>query len=87
MQAERPRITAMLERLEPIMFPREIPELPTKFAYVLTTSSGKDVPKATTVSPITRGETPLCSARSDAPSTRKSAPFTRTIRDAIKTHV
>jgi hypothetical protein len=40
-----------------------------------TTSSGAEVPMATTVKPITISETLNLLARDEAPSTRKSAPF------------
>jgi len=44
-------------------------------AIILTNSSGDEVPKATTVRPITKSEIFSLLAIEEEPSTRKSAPF------------
>jgi hypothetical protein len=46
----------MLVILEPIIFPIAIPDLSYNAAFKLTPSSGREVPNATMVSPITNLE-------------------------------
>ena len=50
--AENPRINKMLNRLEPIAFPSARPLSPFLVATMEVTSSGREVPIATMVSPI-----------------------------------
>lgn len=53
-----PKIAKMLNTLEPKTFPIAIPLLPLRAATMLVASSGKEVPPATIVSPITASLTP-----------------------------
>ncbi|KUK62281.1 MAG: hypothetical protein XD82_0735 [Methanoculleus marisnigri] len=46
----------MFAMLLPKTFPSAIPELPVAAAFVLTTSSGSEVPNAMIVDPIRAGE-------------------------------
>ena len=73
----------MFAMLLPTILPTESPEAPFNAAPTLTTSSGAEVPKATTVKPITRGETFNLSARATEPLTRNSAPPNRRINPKI----
>ena len=77
--AERPRINAMFAMLDPTTFPIEIALLPFNAAWILTTSSGLLVPKATTVSPTTKGVKPTLIAKEDDPLTRSSPPTNNNI--------
>lgn len=52
-KAVTPKTSPMLAILEPITFPKEISEEPSKAACKLTNSSGADVANDTTVIPIT----------------------------------
>lgn len=49
--------------------------VPLKLAIIFTNSSGVEVPKATTVNPMTKSETFNRLAIDEAPSTRRSAPL------------
>jgi hypothetical protein len=51
-----PNTRRILVILEPIIFPIAIPDLPYNAAFKLTPSSGREVPNATMVSPITNLE-------------------------------
>src|SRR5690554_3112278 len=62
--------------------PSAISECPLSAAITLTTSSGAEVPKATTVSPITNSEMPYLRAREEDPVTSQSPPFTKSARPA-----
>lgn len=53
-----PRIRRMLAILLPTTFPRATSADHRNAATILTTNSGSDVPKATTVRPTMRGDTP-----------------------------
>ena len=70
--------------LLPMTFPMTRPGLPFAPAKRLMTSSGREVPKETTVSPITNSEMLSCRAIEDAPRTSQSAPFTRRARPATR---
>ena len=59
------------------MFPKATSVEPFSAARMFTISSGKDVPKATIVSPITSVGTRNFLANEEEPSIRKSAPFTK----------
>ena len=72
---EMPRIKKTLEILLPSTLPMAISVLPLALATILTNSSGVEVPKATTVRPMTRSEMLNLLAIEEAPSTRKSAPL------------
>lgn len=82
--ADVPRIKRVLVILDPIMFPRAIPVLPRKLAKALTINSGADVPKATTVKPITKVEILNFLATEEDPSTTISAPLIKKINPKIK---
>ena len=60
--------------LEPTTLPTAIDELPSNAERILTMSSGNDVPKATTVKPMTRDEIPNFEAILELPLTIHSAP-------------
>ena len=50
---------------------------------ILTTNSGIEVPKATTVSPMTKSLTPERLATAEAPSTSQSAPLTKAMKPTM----
>ena len=77
MSAETPRMSSMFAMLLPTTFPIERSAEPVAAEVAETASSGMDVPNATTVSPMTSGDTRHFSATPAAPSTKKSAPLTR----------
>ena len=54
------------------MLPKAIPELLFKEAITEEANSGKEVPIATTVKPITNSETPKILAKREAETTNKS---------------
>jgi hypothetical protein len=56
-------------------------------AKIFTINSGADVPKATIVSPITKGEIPNFFALEEAPSTKRSAPLIRKINPINKNKI
>ena len=62
--AENPRINKMLNRLEPIAFPSARPLSPFLVATMEVTSSGREVPIATMVSPIKFWLTPKLDRKS-----------------------
>ncbi len=66
--------------LLPTTLPTARSPLPASAASTETAISGALVPKATTVSPTTRGEMPRVSASREAPRTRNSAPAVRQAR-------
>ena len=66
--------SSRLEMLEPTTLPTAMSELPRKAATTLVTSSGRQVPSATTVMPMMRSEMPRALAISTELSTTKSAP-------------
>ena len=63
-------VTSTLKMLLPTTFPIAMSELPLRADIRLTMSSGEEVPKATMVSPTTRGDTPKRRASTEAPSVR-----------------
>jgi len=81
--AATPKIRRELDIFEPIILPRAMPVLPLMLAITLTTSSGAEVPKATTVKPIKKAETPNRLAIDDEPSTMISAPLMRNTKPII----
>ena len=76
MTAVIPRIINIFKILLPTIFPIVIPALLSNAAVMLTAASGKLVPMATIVSPITSCGIPSFFAMLAAPSTNQSAPFT-----------
>jgi hypothetical protein len=70
----------MFAMFEPTMLPIAMPGEPASEACTLVTSSGVEVPKPTSVRPISSGETPSRSAACTAPRTSSSPPTTSTTR-------
>jgi hypothetical protein len=58
--------------------------MPWKLEWILTTSSGAEVQKATIVSPIRRSESQNFFANDEAQSTSKSPPLTRKRKPVMK---
>ena len=79
-----PITTSRLKILDPTTFPIAISLLPLIAAERLTASSGALVPNATIVSPITIVGMCIRFAIDEAPSTKKSAPFTSSTNPTIK---
>ena len=73
--AVSPKITSTFIILEPTTLPIVISALPWVAAEILTAASGREVPIATIVRPMTSWGIPKRSAICDAPSTNQSAPF------------
>ena len=69
MEALHPNTKKMLNRLLPITLPMAISGFFFKAATIDVASSGREVPPATSVSPITDSLTPRCRAMLLAPST------------------
>ena len=69
-----PKTDNILNKLEPIIFPTEIEDSLLTKANIEVTSSGKDVPKATTDIPIIKSFTPMILAKPMAPSIKYSDP-------------
>jgi hypothetical protein len=77
--AATPRITKVLIILLPIILVKAMSVVfESKEAIKFTTNSGVEVPKATTVSPITKSDTLNLLANPEAPSTKKCAPRIKT---------
>ena len=74
MIAVRPRIPRILKMFDPTILPMAISDCFRNAAINEVASSGKDVPTATTVSPINASDTPKVRAIVTAPSTMKRAP-------------
>ena len=70
-----PITTVVLNTLLPTTFPRLMSDWLRKAPERPAASSGRDVPTATTVRPITRSLTPSIAAPVDAPSTTSFAPI------------
>ena len=85
--ADTPRIKNVLKILEPTTFPIAISVFFLKAATTEVASSGKDVPKETTVTEITLSEIPKFLAKSTAESTINFPPKTRRIKPSIVTPV
>ena len=69
-----PKTDNILNKLEPIIFPTEIECSFLTAANTEVTSSGKDVPNATTDIPIIKSFTPMIFAKPMAPSIKYSDP-------------
>ena len=72
--AATPKMSAMLQMLEPTALPALTSPTPLRAASMLTTSSGALVAKATRVRPMTMGRIFSAAAMKTPPLTRKSAP-------------
>src|SRR5690606_12454837 len=81
--AHIPRISRMLTILLPITLATARSGEPCKADKILTVSSGADVPKETTVRPITKEETRNLAAKDEAPRTNPSAPSTSSTKPII----
>ena len=79
---DTPIISRMLKILEPITFPRARPFSPFLAATMLVTSSGREVPRATTVRPMRFSLRPKADARALAQSTTMPLPRTTAPRPA-----
>ncbi len=79
---DMPKIMNRLKLLLPMMLPKTISFKPSYAANVFTTSSGAEVPNATTVNPIASSETLKRFASAEAPATNQSAPFISSINPA-----
>lgn len=75
-----PRTNPKLAILEPMMFPREISENPLRAACKLTSNSGAEVAKETTVNPITILDMLNLKDKATAALTRNSPPTTSKAR-------
>ena len=71
--AVAPKTKAILAILEPMALPIASPGASSRAAIVETSISGAEVPKATIVRPINRGDMPRWLAVAEAPSTKRSA--------------
>ena len=70
----RPRIARILNTFEPSTLPIAIPLFPLRADTTLVASSGREVPPATIVRPITASDTPSFVATAVAPSTNRLLP-------------
>ncbi len=84
MAADNPKMKRILKILLPIMFPMAMSAVPLKAEKTLTVSSGIEVPKATTVKPITKDGIPITLAKEAESRTNISAPKTKTTKPIIK---
>ena len=73
-----PMTNNILVILDPITFPATISELPMFTAAIDEANSGKDVPNATTVTPMINGEMPKDKPIFSAASTNQSLAFINT---------
>ncbi len=78
---------AILAMLEPTILPTATSECPSTTDCKLTKSSGADVPKETTVIPITSGEISNFLAIPTAPLTKKSPLKTSTTSPKIRSPI
>ena len=74
-----PNTERILNIFDPTMFPTEIALSFLNAATAEVANSGSDVPKATTLIPITISDIPRYRAKNIAPSTNKLAPNARAI--------
>ena len=73
-QSRGPRIKPMLARFDPRTFPTAMSAFPRSVARIATINSGAEVPRETTVSPMTMGLRPRLPWSRAAPRTIQSAP-------------
>jgi hypothetical protein len=78
MTTAKPNIKSMFAMLLPITLPYNISVFPDRRELKEIANSGAEVPKATTVKPITAVGIFKFFANDDAPSTKKSAHFSKT---------
>ena len=71
-----PKTKPILAILDPMIFPKEISENPSKAACKLTSNSGAEVAKDTTVSPITIREIFILKDKATEDRTKNSPPTT-----------
>ena len=72
-------MSRILHIFEPTILPIAASGRPSKFSLKQTANSGALVPSATTVRPMTNGETPTFRASFELPPTNHSAPKYRPI--------
>jgi len=82
--AAAPRTSHVFAIFDPITFQRASSVCHFNAENTFTKSSGADVPKATIVRPITRGDIQSLLAIEDAPETRISAHLINTIKPIIR---
>lgn len=82
-KADMPKMKAVLKIFEPMILPNETSSTPESADEILTAASGSDVPRDTTVRPMISEEILNPLAIFEAPSTKKSAPFTRSRKPNI----
>ena len=82
-----PSTKNMLEILLPKILPIAISDDPDAAENKLITNSGAEVPKATTVRPITIGEIPNRFANEAAPFTKISPPMSKIARPMISKNI
>ena len=82
--AVTPMMTSMLKRLDPTTLPIASPADPLMADMTEMTSSGADVPKATTVSPTMRSEMPNRRAMAAEPSVSQLAPKSMSARPMMR---
>jgi len=80
-----PSIRNILVILEPVTFPATISGEPSNTAIIEEASSGNDVPAATRLMPIIKGDMPRERPIFSAESTNEEELFIKTIRLAINT--
>ena len=85
--AAQPRTRKILAVVLPKILPKAIPVLFLTLAIILTKSSGEDVPRATTVRPMTRSDTLNRRAMDVAPSISNPAPLMRNINTIMMTRM
>ncbi|OHE88173.1 MAG: hypothetical protein A2579_09900 [Lysobacterales bacterium RIFOXYD1_FULL_69_11] len=83
--AVAPSTNNRLNTLLPTMLPTAMSRSPRTTASTLVAISGKEVPMATTVRPMTSSLTPMAVAMLTAPSTSHCEPSTRTASPATST--
>lgn len=81
--ADAPRTRNILKILLPTTLPIAMPGFPFRAAATEVASSGREVPQATMVSPMTASLTPNALAISDAPLTKRSPPNMSAARPAM----
>jgi hypothetical protein len=82
--AVRPKTKAILVMLEPITLPTTISDCPANTEAIEVANSGKEVPKATMVTPIIKGEIPIERPMDSAESTNQLDALSRVASAAIK---
>ena len=82
--AAQPATSIRFTIFEPTTFPMAIPSTPWIAEVTLTASSGRLVPNETIVRPMTIEGMWNAFAIAEAPSTKKSAPFTRNANPAAR---